>query len=1063
MASVLPQPAMKEDAAQPGMATSPGHWREALDTCENLELLQPDDAAVVFYKGRAQRELGRADDAIATFHRALELDPNMVSAHDQLGMIHRDHGDYPAALHHLERAAELNPVDPRAHLALGGLHREQGDLDTAVIHWRRALDIDALFTPALHCLGVAMDHQDSLDEALEYHRRVAQQAPSLSENHRYLAMIQTDLGHLDDALASTGRALELAPDSAEARWQRFFIRALRGDFPDAWDDYECRFHLQNRTTPQREFSQPRWRGEPLAGRTLLVHAEQGLGDTLHMARYLGFIARQGGRVLLWCPSTLVPLLQNLSGVDQVFADLDPHTSFDCHLPLMSLPGVLQATPDNPQTSKPYLTHPNPEVFPLPSATAGALRVGLAWDGSHSQPIDRRSVPLAALEPLLDLPGIAFYSLQVGSAAQALRDRGWDKKIIDLSPRLTDLSATAATAMQLDLVISLDSAVAHLGGALGQPTWVMLSATPDWRWGRSGDRTQWYPSARLFRQAKAGEWTPVIADIVAALRRESLVETNHDAKTQLLLDLNELNGRPQETLPLIKAYLKQHPQTADIWNLLGSTLSDLGQDEDALAAFAAALKLQPHYPEALYNQGNTHYKAGQHEAARGAWKEALRQNPQTALAHYNLGLLAQEQGQPAEAADRYRHELQLDPSHLDAGLNLGEALREAGRLDEAIAHLQQFRTRNPKHPEAAINLSAMLTQAHRLEEAAETCKTAMVLAPQSPRAWSNRGALLHRQGEYTASRESCEKALALDPQHADARYNLSLHQLLHGDYKNGFKNYSSRWRTDNPIFTKRLPFPLPLWDGKPLGNQPLLVLSEQGQGDVIQFARLLPLLAQQGIRVVLQCPTSLRRLLEPMAAVERVVPKDSVPTDCVACCPLMDLPNVLKLKLDNLPPADYLPAPLPSELPGECLRVGLAWAGNPEHSLDHERTLHEPTVLKPLLDTSGVQFYSLQIDRPPFDRQVADLRDQLKDFDDTASVVAALDLVISVDTAVAHLAGTLGVPTWVLLPSQPDWRWLLDRMDSPWYPGLKLFRQQQAGNWTEVLGRLTPALARFKAR
>ena len=313
-------------------------------------------------------------------------------------------------------------------------------------------------------------------------------------------------------------AIQLQPDSPEAHWDLAVTRLLQGDFTSGFAEYEWRWRRTD--FPPRQFTAPLWRGENPAGRTLLVHAEQGAGDAIQFVRFASSVAALGARVVLECPRTLVALFASVAGVQHVIAKGDPLPEFDWHVPLLSLPHRLGATLDSLATRVPYLSPPADRRVPLPPTCgnhAAALRVGLAWRGHPQHRNDgRRSLSLAALEPLFTAPDLAFYSLQVAPTAGFSEEAPRQKALINLENLIHDFSDTAALIAQLDLVITVDTSVAHLAGALARPVWVLLPFAPDWRWLLNRDDSPWYPTVRLFRQPAPGDWTSVVQNVRAAL-------------------------------------------------------------------------------------------------------------------------------------------------------------------------------------------------------------------------------------------------------------------------------------------------------------------------------------------------------------------------------------------------------------------------------------------------------------------------------------------------------------------------------------------------------------------
>ena len=508
--------------------------------------------------------------------------------------------------------------------------------------------------------------------------------------------------------------------------------------------------------------------------------------------------------------------------------------------------------------------------------------------------------------------------------------------------------------------------------------------------------------------------------------------------------------------LLQQALAKHPALADAWYDLGIVEFEQANLPAAIAAYQTCLRHTPDQAEVHYNLGNAHYALGQGAEAQVAWNRAIQLRPTLTLAHYNLGLVAQELGQPDAAADHYATALKLEPDHLESALNRGDALRDARRLDEAVAAQQQFLKCYPGHPSGLNNLVATLTQARQYAEAERVSKALLEKHPNLTDAWCNLGVLHQRQGRLASAQQAYEEVLHRDPHHADARYNLGMAQLCQGDYSKGWANYEARWQTANPVFAGLPAVDLPLWDGGSLPEGRLLLQAEQGHGDVIQFARFVPQLAERGLSLVLQGPEALRRLLSSLDGVDEWVSQDAVPSNCAARCPLMSVPHRLGTTFGTIPAEPYLKASPSTFIDGGGFKIGFAWAGSAGHENDAQRSISGDR-LAPLLALPDVKAYSLAVDRAPCDARMKDLREHITDFADTAHCVAALDLVIAVDTAVAHLAGAMGKPVWLLIPHVPDWRWLMEREDSPWYPSARLFRQKTPGDWPGVIERVQDAL------
>lgn len=493
------------------------HFDSALLARRALVDLKPDNAIYRCEIGQALIYANQPEDAVAELRKAIELAPSLLAAHGNLGLALYRLKRFSEAHIALAHATALAPQNADVQKAIGDVYQAEGRLHEAIAAWLHAVELNPEYADAWQNLGLAFEHKKRISEAIDCHQKAVVLQPDNQRNHRYLAMAQMDAGQLEDSQASIARALHLAPQDPENRWHQFFLRALRGEFPAAWADYECRFELPHRIHTEHAFTEPRWEGQPLAGRTLLLHCEQGLGDTLQAARYLPRLAAYGGRVLLWCPVQLVSLLKTVPGPAEIFSQRPKQLTCDFHLPLMSLPGIFQTTLETIPYETPYVSVPPECHLVLPVSVGTKLKVGLVWTGSRSQPIERRPIPLIELQPLFDLPGVSFYSLQVGSGEQDLVHCGFGWHIVNLAPELTDFGRTAAALSQLDLLITIDTSVAHLAGALGKPTWLLLSFAPDWRWLRDREDSPWYPTMRLFRQPLSGNWAPVVERVYAELQ------------------------------------------------------------------------------------------------------------------------------------------------------------------------------------------------------------------------------------------------------------------------------------------------------------------------------------------------------------------------------------------------------------------------------------------------------------------------------------------------------------------------------------------------------------------
>ena len=449
------------------------------------------------------------DEAIACYRKALAIRPEAVEILDNLGGALREQGQLDAAQASYESALALRPDRVESHTGLGVVLRDRGRLEEAVASHERALALMPNHAETLNNLGLALDDLGRREEAVARYKGSLALQPDRAETHYNLAIALEHQRRYAEALACYGRALALKPDYARAHFNRSLTLLLTGQFKEGWEEYEWRFVVAQY---DRGFDRPLWSGELLAGRTILLHAEQGFGDTLQFLRYVPIVAERGGSVVLEVPASLVRLARTVAGAAEVVAAGDPLPAFDCHFPLLSLPRVFKTNLATIPGAVPYLRVPTEASLGWAERipTTPGPRVGIVWAGTTVGAIDLR-----LLEPLWEVGGVSWFSLQVGDRSGDISSLG-GVKIADLSPWLTDFAETAAAVSRLDLVISVDTSVAHLAGALGRPTWLLLRYPPEWRWLLEREDSPWYPTARLFRQRKEGDWPCVAREVAAAL-------------------------------------------------------------------------------------------------------------------------------------------------------------------------------------------------------------------------------------------------------------------------------------------------------------------------------------------------------------------------------------------------------------------------------------------------------------------------------------------------------------------------------------------------------------------
>lgn len=524
-----------------------------------------------------------------------------------------------------------------------------------------------------------------------------------------------------------------------------------------------------------------------------------------------------------------------------------------------------------------------------------------------------------------------------------------------------------------------------------------------------------------------------------------------------------SGQSSAAMALVESILAQQPGYAAALDLLSYIAFSQGDLPRVVALLNQAVQQQPNNPAFFANRGLAHQALGQHAQAVADFDAALRLQPDLLQAHANRGASCLALGQAQAALHSWSQASALAPNDAALWRHRGRALKALGRLEEALACHDRALTLQPDFAEAHNSRGIVLKALGRLDDAWAAYQQALALQPTLVDAYTNLGVLHTERGALDQALAAYDQALALRPDDVDAAWNKANFLLLTGQLAQGWALYEQRWRRGLAAPQVR-PAASPRWQGtQALQGKTLLVMAEQGLGDTIQFCRFVPEVAALGARVILERPAALAGLLEALPGVAQAIdPTEPRPASDFHC-PLMSLPLALGTTWQTLPaPSAYLQARADKRAHWAAVlghatrpRVGLVWRGNPRHGQDLQRSLPLPTLLSALPD--HCDYVSLQKDVPAQeqtwlaqDARVRDLGPQLQDFTDTAALCALMDVVISVDTSVAHLAGALGCPTWVLLPHVPDWRWLLARSDSPWYPRMRLFRQGPERHWTPVL-------------
>ena len=1014
-------------------------------------------------------------------------------------LLHQQH-KLPEAEHLYRRILTENPDHFDASHMLGVIAYDAGRPDEAIHFFERALQTKSTFAPLHLNHANALLALQRLDEALESYDKALRLKPDYFKALYNRGVALKEQKRFSEALVSYDAAISIKADDPHAHWNKALTELLLGHFAEGLRSYEWR-KLTAQPMGNRTYPKPLWLGEDdIAGKTILIHWEQGLGDTIQFCRYVPLLAQMGAHVLFAPQTSLKRLMSPLANVCDIVDATDPHLEFDHHCPLLSLPLAFKTDLATIPDQSPYLQADSDLILKWRRALGETgFKIGICWQGSTRRIDAGRSFPLRQFAALSAIPGVRLISLHKGEGEGQLHEIPEGMVVETLGPDFDSgpdaFTDTAAVMTCCDLVITSDTAVAHLAGALGIKTWVALKYVPDWRWLLDREDSPWHPTMRLFRQKSMGDWDGVFADIREAL--ESLLQFSEPSSTKSRPAPAVIAGARlgRGTIPVSRSTYMETPrepaqeisQNRDglqtelsgeaviaHTNLLQRAvlLHQEGHLSAAKKLYSQVLKTSPENFDALHLLGALAFQNRSLHEAIAFFERALKINPHFAPLQFNLGNALKELGEFGKAIQIYDKAISIHPDYPEAFNNRGVTLQNLKKLHEALASYERAIAVQPKYAEAFYNRGIVLKELNRLDEAVESYGRAISIRPDYAEAFYNRGIALKELNRFDEALASYDKAISVQPDYADACWNKGLLNLLLGRLQEGFSLYEARKLKSEPSGART--YPKPLWLGEDdLAGKTILIHWEQGLGDTIQFCRYVLLLAKMGAKVLFAPQTSLKRLMSALATVCALVDATDPHLEFDHHCPLLSLPLAFKTDLATIPSqSPYLQADPDlilkwrQALGENGFKIGICWQGS-AGKVDAGRSF----PLRQFAALSGVPGIRLiSLHKGEGEGQLHDLPEGMvvetlgSDFDsgpdaftDTAAVMKCCDLVITSDTAVAHLAGALGIKTWVALKYVPDWRWLLDREDSPWYPTMRLFRQKSIGDWDGVFADIREAL------
>ncbi|MGE4065087.1 MAG: tetratricopeptide repeat protein [Rhodospirillaceae bacterium] len=991
-----------------------------------------DKVAKLLQDAAARHRAGRLEDAEAAYRKVIKINPRNPDALHLLGLVLSQRGDAQQGIAFIRKALAVRDDFPDAHLNAARLLAEAGDLEGAVQHLRGALRYQQ--KPIIYCdLGNLLRAQGKDAEALAAFRSAMECSPRAVEGYVYYGRALRAVNDFSNMLAVAQAGLAIEPNNATLHIIAAEAYFGLGRLKDGWHAYRWRFGARENRPLEKNYPLPLWQGEDLAHGGILVWGEQAPGDEIMYANMFGDLLRRAKRVGIQCAPRLAPLFRRSFPEAAVFSqDLSAEElkGFDFQSAAGSLGEWLRPSFDSFPSANSYLTadvRMRDELRTKYLANSRSnLLVGISWKSTVAEAAAEKSLNLGEWGPILQVPGVTFINLQYGDCALELQEagKGFGVSIVQdatVDP-LRNMDDYAAQVAAMDLVITSSNTAAHVAGALGVPTLCLLARSLGrgrrWYWFAEHENCPWYPALRRFCRNQSGDWLEVIRQAGLAL-----------------LDIVADRGTP--VAPHLLA--------------MANAFAKIGRTKDAEA----------YYMRLAQVEGRA---AAAHTALGGLRTEALDANG--AFAHYDRAIAA-------------------DPQYLEGYIGKATVLNRLNRFEDAISVYKAALAQDLESPTLRSNLATSLMRLGRSQEALEELLRARAQihlcdAYQRDAIDVNYAMALKDTGNIGEALRVLDGVLERTPAHSEAHYNRSQALLAAGQLKAGWQE--AEWRLGRPNANVRYDsFPhVKRWNGADLAGKRVLIWTEQGIGDEIFIAGMIGDAIAKAAHVTVLCTPRLLSLFRrsfPKATVDirqEPLPASARDPRLDFQMSMADLGLAFRPNFESFPlRQSYLVADekraralrqkYQDARPGKLL-VGISWSSQGNLEMGWLKSNNLP-AWQPILETPGVTFVNLQYGDRRADAALVQERfgvdiltdpdvDPTGDMDNFASQIRALDLVISISNSTVHVAGAIGVPTWVLAPERRGrhWYWFQDRNDSPWYPSLRFVRGSAGGDWNSAISR-----------
>ncbi len=1105
-----------------------GRLEEAIGSYRRTLALDPDNAEALFNLGSCLQKLGQKEQleqAIESFSRTLALKPDHFKAQLNLGAAQFSLHRLEDALASFRKAIDLNPDDAIAHYDLGSAFLQLSRLEDARKCFDHSIAINPDYVGGHNNLGMTLYLMGERDKARFHYSESLRIEPDNVEANANLGSLYREQGEFENAIDLLNRAIRVQPDRAEAHWNLSLPLLATGNLAQGWQEYEWRWKGNERWIPtppkKRNFPQLWWNGEDLKDKTILVWAEQGVGDEIYFASVLPDIIVAAKHCVVECEPRLVSLFERSFPSVEIVArtsSADPRClmpDIDLQIPMGSLFRWFRPSVDSFPEHHGYLIADPERVIHWKQrlhSLGEQPKVGISWRSMHrNAQRDQNYTDIEQWASILSVRGVTFVNLQYDDCQAELEDarqrfgvkiHAWDD--IDL---LNDLDEAAALTAALDVVISAGTSVSAMAGALGKQ---VLQFVPSDYWPALGcNRDPCFPEMKLFMRNWGEPWEQVLEAIAYELMKitagasaDSRIDFTPQPKSRLpeptrpVTNLKRRNipktmnvaiehhraGRLPQAEALYRQVLEIDPKYAEALHLLGRLTMELGEPAEAaeLISEAIGINIDPIY---LFNLALVKRALNLFNEAIACYRKALSIKPDFCEAYINLGNELRDQGNVDEAIDLYKKALSIKSDFAEAHCNLGDAYKIQGDLDRALVCYQKALSLKPEYSEAHNGLGVVLSDRANFDAAIDHYLRALAIKADNPAALCNLGLAYRTKGDVSKSLEIFERAISLQPDRAEYHWNLALSLLLDGNLAQGWQEYDWRWNQAKPWQflppTKR-DFPQPWWNGENPKGKTILVWAEQGVGDTLMFANVLPDMIMATKHCVVECDPRLVPLFARSFPAAEIVPRLTPPdprclmSDIDLQIPIGSLPRWFRTSIESFPDHHGYLVPDPERVTywkhrlkelDDQPKVGICWRSMLRNIL-RDQSYTDIGLWDSIFSVKGVTFVNLQYDECGAELEAARQRfgveihtwddiDLLNDFDEAAALTAALDVVISPGTSVAGMAGAVGKP--VLEFVLPDCWPSLGTDGEPWFPDTRLFVRNWGEGWEGTLAAIARRL------